>query len=178
MAYGKDDIMYIRIIGAILIVFACSAVGYYLALSYKREERTIRHLISALDYMECELQYRLTPLPELCRMAAAENPGEVSDLLLTLAKELDSQISPDASSCMTAALAKHEKLPDKTKKLMLKLGGSLGRFDMEGQLRGLETTRQICRKELEALSDHRDQRLRNYQTLAVCAGLALAILLI
>ena len=62
--------------------------------------------------------------------------------------------------------------------LFLKLGGSLGRFDMEGQLRGIENARQLCRKEMEALSDHRDQRLKNYQTLAICAGVALAILLI
>ena len=170
--------MYIRIIGAVLIILSCTAVGYYLVMNHKREENAVAELISVLDFMECELQYRLTPLPELCRMAAAENKGAVCDLMLTLANELDSQISPDAASCMTAALAKYPKFPDRARRLLQKLGGSLGRFDMDGQLRGLENTRMLCRKELEALSQHRDQRLKNYQTLAICSGVALAILLI
>lgn len=170
--------MYVRIIGAILIVMSCSTVGYYLLMNHKKEERAISELISALDFMECELQYRLTPLPELCRMAAADNRGTVSELLLALAVELDSQISPDASSCMTAALSKFPKIPEITKRLLQKLGGSLGRFDMTGQLRGLENARNLCRKELESLNANREQRLKNYQTLAVCAGVALAILLI
>lgn len=170
--------MYIRMIGAALIVLSCAAVGYFLVQNHKKEEKAIAQLISVLDYMECELQYRLTALPELCRMAAAENKGIVCDLMLTLANELDSQISPDVSTCMTAALAKHPKFPERAKRLMRKLGGSLGRFDMDGQIRGLENTRQLCRKEMELLSDHRDQRLKNYQTLAICAGVALAILLI
>ena len=170
--------MYIRIIGAILIVLSCSAVGYYLVLNHKKEEKTLAQLIAVLDFMECELQYRLTPLPELCRMAAAENRGIVCDLMLTLANELDSQISPDASTCMNAAITKHPKLPERTKSLLLKLGGSLGRFDMDGQLRGLENARQLCRKEMDSLGANRDQRLKNYQTLAICAGVALAILLI
>ena len=170
--------MYIRIIGAILIILSCSAVGYYLVLNHKKEEKTLSQLIAVLDFMECELQYRLTPLPELCRMAAAENRGIVCDLMLTLANELDSQISPDASACMNAAITKHAKLPERTKSLLLKLGGSLGRFDMDGQLRGLENARQLCRKEMDSLGANRDQRLKNYQTLAICAGVALAILLI
>ena len=165
-------------IGAVLIVMGCGGFGFAIASSHRREFATLKKLISALDYMECELQYRLTALPELCRMAAAENKGIVCDLMLTLANELDSQISPDVSTCMTAALAKHPKFPERAKRLMRKLGGSLGRFDMDGQIRGLENTRQLCRKEMELLSDHRDQRLKNYQTLAICAGVALAILLI
>lgn len=170
--------MYIRIIGAVFIIFACSAVGYYLVLNHKKEEKAVQQLLSIVDYMECELQYRLTPLPELCRLAAAENRGEVSGLMLSLANELDSQISPDAASCMTAALSHHPNLPERTKQLLIRLGGSLGRFDMDGQVRGLENTRQLCRKELESLQHRRDDRLKSYQTLAVCAGVAMAILLI
>ena len=170
--------MYIRILGAILIVISCSGVGYFLVFNHKREEKAISQLIGALDYMQCELTYRLTPLPELCRMAAAENIGMVSQVMLALADEMDSQISPDVSACMHAALIKSPKLPTRTHALMQKLGGSLGKFDMEGQLRGLENVRQLCRKEMESLSNHRDQRLKNYQTLSICAGVALAILLI
>lgn len=170
--------MTLKLIGALLIVLGCGSVGFYLVCSHKREEESLRQLIAVLDFMGCEIQYRLTPLPELCREAAAVNRGVVSSLMLNLAKELDSQISPDASTCMQAAIIKTPQLPDKTKRLLTRLGGSLGRFDMSGQLRGLENTRMLCRKELEDMQKDRSIRLRSYQTLAICAGIALAILFI
>ena len=58
------------------------------------------------------------------------------------------------------------------------LGTSLGRFDLTGQLNGLEQVRSHCRRELEALAGNRDQRVRGYQTLGICAGAALAILFV
>lgn len=169
--------MTIKLIGAIMIVLSCGSVGFYLSAVHRQEEEALRQLICALDYMGCELQYRMTPLPELCRSAAAQNRGVICRLFLNLANELDSHISPDVSACMTEAIAQTPKLPDKTTKLLLRLGGSLGRFDMSGQIRGMENMRQLCRKELDALSKDRTVRLRNYQTLALCAGVALAILL-
>ena len=168
--------MTLKLIGALMIIAGCGGVGYYVVYSYKREEEALRQLISALDYMECELQYRLTPLPELCREAATEQKGIVSTLMLNLAKELGDQVSPDVGCCMQAAIVKTPHIPDQTKKLLSRLGGSLGRFDLNGQLRGLENTRILCRKELDELQKDRNVRLRSYQTLAVCAGVALAIL--
>jgi hypothetical protein len=58
------------------------------------------------------------------------------------------------------------------------LGASLGRFDLDGQLTALETARASCRHCLEGLESNRDIRLRNYQTLSLCAGAALALILI
>lgn len=136
----------------------------------------MRQMIAALDYMGWELQYRLTPLPELCRKAANENSGAVKDILMTLCAELESQIAPDASACMKAALKKHPKIPLRLKKAMEQLGLSLGRFDLPGQLNGLDSVRHQCRRELEELSRDRSVRLRSYQTLGLCAGSALAIL--
>jgi stage III sporulation protein AB len=168
--------MTIKLIGAGMIIAACGAVGFSMAASHRREEVALRQLIRAMDYMGCELQYRLTPLPELCRNAAAESAGVVSQALLCLAGELENQIAPDASSCMNAALSKTHRLPKRAEENLRLLGSSLGRFDLQGQLSGLEQTRHQCRRELEELTNNRDVRLRSYQTLGLCAGSALAIL--
>lgn len=168
--------MSIKIIGAFLIIAGCGGVGFSMAAAHRREEKSLRQLIGALDYMGCELQYHLTPLPELCRSAAAEAGGSVSQVLLCLASELENQIAPDAASCMNAALAKTPKLTHRVRKSFARLGTSLGRFDLPGQLKGLDSVRQMCRQDLEELSKDRDLRLRNYQTLGLCAGSALAVL--
>ncbi len=168
--------MSIKLIGAGLIIAGCGSVGFSMASAHRREETALRQLSSALDFMECELQYRLTPLPELCRNAAADCSGCIKDVLLCLASELENQIAPDASACMNAAIAKTAKLPRRVQKNFMELGVSLGRFDLQGQLQGLENARQLCRRDLEELSQNRDVRLRSYQTLGLCAGSALAVL--
>lgn len=168
--------MYLKIVGAAMVVAGCGGFGFTLAANHRREEKTLRQLIGVLDFMECELQYHLTPLPELCRQAAKESTGPLSGLYLHLARELEDQISPDVASCMRSALAKTPNLPPVTRSCLEALGMSLGRFDLNGQLRWLEAVRTSCRRELESLSSNRDVRLRSYQTLGLCAGAALAIL--
>lgn len=163
-------------IGAVLVIVGCGGFGFSLAASHKREEGTLRQLIRVIQFMECELQYRLTPLPELCRTAGKEVHGALREVLDALAVELESQIAPDAASCMSAALNKCAELPGRTCGILLRLGQSLGRFDLPGQLRGLEAVRSACHLELAALEKNRDSRLRSYQTLGLCAGAALVIL--
>lgn len=170
--------MILKWIGALLVIAGCGGVGFTMAASYKREERCLRALLRALDYMTCELQFRLTPLPELCREAGKECAGPAGQALAALSSELESQISPDADSCMYAALSKMENLPASTTEALRLLGKSLGRFDLDGQLQGIEQVRAHCRRELSGLENGRDQRIRGYQTLGVCAGAALAILFV
>lgn len=168
--------MNVKLIGAAFIIAGCGGVGFSMAAAHRREEKSLRQLIRALDYMGCELQYRLTPLPELCRSAAAESGGAVSQVLLNLAAELDAQVAPDVATCMNAALSKTKGLSQRIKNNLRLLGSSMGQFDLQGQLTGLEAARKQCRRELEELSRDRDVRLRSYQTLGLCAGSALAIL--
>ena len=165
-------------IGGILIILGCGGVGIRMAASHRREEKGIRDLLGALDLMECELQYHLTPLPDLCRQAASECGGTLGMVLTRLAEELDAQIAPDVDSCMRSALAAAEDMPEFVREELLSLGRSMGRFDLEGQLKGLESVRTSCREKLKVLTENKEVRLRSYQTLGFCAGVALAILFI
>lgn len=164
--------------GAILIVAGCGGFGFSLAASHRMQERTLQQLLEILQYMHSELQYRLTPLPELCRRAAGAVPGTMGSVFLSLAKELDKQVFPDVSGCMEAILANRLDIPAKTAELLNKLGVTLGQFHLEGQLSGFEQLTDKCRSLLEHLGKDRDQRLRSYQTLGLCAGAALAIVLL
>ena len=78
---------------------------------------------------------------------------------------------------MNAALSSAE-LSRTMKGLLLELGRSLGNFDLNGQLRGIEAVRRQALEALQNSVKDRDQRIRSYQTLGLCAGAALAILLL
>ena len=163
-------------LGAGLILISCSGFGFMLCAAQKREEWMLRQLVGALDEMQCELQYRLTPLPDLCHNAGIHSKGCMKQFLLLLAEELECNLSPDVYACVNAALAKAAPFPQQTRENILQLGSWLGRFDYEGQLKGLEAVRQKCREDIQLLTENKAVRLRSYQTLGICAGVALVIL--
>lgn len=167
-----------QLMGGALIVASCGGYGLSLAAGYRQRERETRGLLDAVCYMENQLAYALTPLPELCHQAGREAGGRAGAVLRQLARELERQTAPDVQGCMKAALDASPELPAALRGELMRLGRSLGRFDLPGQLRGLAAVGEDCRGQLEALRENREPRLRSYQTLGLCAGAALAILLL
>ena len=170
--------MNLQWIGSALIILGCGGVGFLMAYQEKRELHSLLQLIKALEFMHAELCYHLTPLPELFRAASHQVSGAVNCLLRKMSGELDRQILPNASYCMTAALEQVPDLPRRSAAACRELGSVLGYFDLEGQRKGIESVIALCRRSCQELEQNRPQRLRSYQTLGLCAGAALVILLI
>lgn len=168
--------MQIQWIGAALIVAGCGGIGFSMVIFDKREMDALRSLLDAVAFMRKELSYRVTPLPELCRKASSVCSGCVKRFFSLLATELERQIAPDVACCMTAAMAKCPDIPEKPRVLLERLGTSLGFFGLEEQLTGLDALMAEGDTLRQQLEQNRTQRLRGYQTLALCAGAALAIL--
>lgn len=170
--------MIFKVMGTIMVIAGCGGFGFLIAAAYRREVRSLRELINALELMECELQYRLTPLPQLCRHAAMNSSGCIKRILLSLAQEMDNQISPDVAKCVDSALTRTSGIPPKTHSCIQLLGKSLGCFDLDGQLTGIASVKEDCSRILTQYIQNQDTRIRSYQTLGICAGAALAILFI
>ena len=164
--------------GAIMIIAGCGGIGYLMAMYDKREMHHLQQLALAVEYMICELNFRGMQLPELCRGASQRCKGSVADLFGYLAQELDSQIAPDALCCMRHAMERCPEFRGSVPEYLSDLGATLGIFDLPGQLRSLEGLLERCRDRMAEMSKNRSQRLRGYQTLGLCAGAALAILLL
>ncbi len=166
-----------KLIGIVLIIASCSMFGFMLASNLKREIKSLHDLVGILNFMECELNYKLTPLPQLCRNCAVHGKN-LEKLFLVFADELESQIVPDVSTCMNASIEKSGSHSASVVALLSELGDSFGKFDLQGQLTGIASVRQSCIKQLEVLEDGKDIRMRNYRTFGICAGTALAIILL
>ena len=167
-----------KLIGMVLVMAGCGGWGFICAAQYLRRITRLRQLVGVLDYMECELQYRSTALPLLCRQASMVCKGRISQVFQRFSEELETQISTDVECCMASALGKVEGLCPIMLYQFRELGSVLGRFDLQGQLRGLERIRAECRQKLTTLQHNHEVRVRSYQTLGLCAGAALAILFI
>ena len=167
----------LRLMGAGCILAGSGAFGFVMAAATRREEQQLRQLLGALEYLSCELCYRLTPLPGLCRGAADERGGAVGDFFQELARELDRQAEPDVQSSVKSLLERTVR-PPSVKGILEELGRTLGRFDLPGQLKGLELSIRETERLLRLIRDGAPERRRSWQTLGLCVGAALAILLI
>ena len=167
-----------RVIGAVLIVSGCGGFGISMMLSEKHHEKLLECLLQALQYMKWELQFRLSPLPQLLLGAGKQAGGETGVVLMEVSRELSGQLLPDAGSCVNKVLAAHQELPRDLRCLLRKLGTSLGTYDLPGQLEGLTAVETACSGCLEKLETDKALRFRNYRTLGFCAGAALVILFI
>lgn len=170
--------MSLKWIGAICIIVGCGGWGFIMAAYYHSRIRMLRQMISALEFMQYEIRYRHTPLPELFMSAGQMVSGKLRQVYIEIGKELSTQILPNASLCVNIAVEKSPELPICIKECILDIGKTLGRFDVDGQVWGLEVAAQGCERQLKALTDNKDMRVRGYQTLGLCAGAAVAILLV
>lgn len=169
--------MYIKLCGSLMILIGCGGYGIMLGRMDRQEMCFLRQLRSVLETMESELSYRMTPLPELCRIGAAQAPSMLGNVLRALGKELDKQQTGKVEDCVSVVLEQFREIPSQCAMLLSKLGRSLGRFDLDGQLTALESCKRECTDLLEKMEADQPLRVRNYRTLGFCAGAALAILL-
>lgn len=167
-----------KLIGALLIISSCGCCGFLSAAYHASDIRMFENLIHALDFMVCELQYRATPLPQLCRQAGGQCSGKIGKVFIALSDELESQISPDVGICMSSVICRFEGFNRSLSSVLLELGNQLGCFDLPGQIRVLEHCRDQSAAKLKQLNENKESRLRSYRTLGLCAGAAIAILFV
>lgn len=161
-----------------MIIVGCGSVGISISEKYRREVKLLSQLIWILHTMKNELQYRLTVLPELCRKCGQETTGILGNIFQNLAIELDKNSAPDVDGCMAEVLDKIDTLPKTVYFHIKRLGQMLGRFDLPGQIEGIDHICTDCEENLRNLQKDQNIRLRNYRTLGLCGGVALAILLV
>ena len=99
-------------------------------------------------------------------------------VFLGLAVALEDRITPDVERCMDLALGQVCQMPKLAVQVLSQLGRSLGRFDLEGQLRGLESAIRSAGDALRRFREGAEGRRRSWQTLGLCAGAAIAILFV
>ena len=170
--------MPIKALGVLLVFAVCGYIGFCAGGNYRRDITVLRQLCNHIEYMICQLQYHRTPLPELFHQLRAEASAPLSQVFGQICSQFSEQTFSNACECMRAAIARTQNLPKMTRACLYELGSTLGRFDLDGQLRGAESVLRHYSAKLVQLEAHQNLHIRSCQIFGLCAGAALAILLI
>ncbi|WP_199620163.1 stage III sporulation protein SpoIIIAB [Paenibacillus alkalitolerans] len=140
----------LKLFGAVLIMFAGTAYGFFRASRYARRPRELRHLAHALTTLESEIVFGVTPLPAALKRVASAVPAPLSELFLSASGKLREGVGErTADECWKAAVTEawpYTALRDAERETMLSLGASLGVTDREDQAKHIR----LCIVQLQA----------------------------
>jgi stage III sporulation protein AB len=167
----------LKLIGAALILFAGTLIGFQQAARFAARPRHIRALLHALQRLETEIGYGYTPLPEALERAGAHSPQPLAAMLKDAAELLGDEGGLSFRECWSRAIERHwaesaMRSPEKT--ALLRLGSSLGISDREDQVKHLRLAMQQLKAEEDAARDDQER----YEKLCKSLGVLIAALIV
>ena len=163
-----------RLAGAALLTAAGMLAGLLQEERLRDRAERRESLCRVLDMMEFELERFRTPLPALFEKLSEQMDGDAGAFCEKVAEGLRKRQERDMAGIWRSAL---QTLPASERKLLASLGGVLGRYGAEEQLRALAA----CARDMERARDEAREEARRKGRLWVglsAAGAAAAAVLL
>lgn len=170
--------MWLRLIGACAITVSSAGFGLRAAWDYRLRIRLLRDFVACLEEMQQQLRQNLLSLPQLVRIASELGYGTIYRIMDGFHAALIDPEAEDIPGCMRKALSCVPDLHPDLRRLLVQLGRSLGKFDLTGQLKGMDDLKSAAEKQLLIMEHEQNQNVRCYRTLGIFGGMALAVLLL
>ncbi|HHU06162.1 MAG TPA: stage III sporulation protein AB [Clostridiales bacterium] len=172
--------MLTKIIGALMVTAATTSLGLMSARQLKRRVRSLRSLVGALDIMRSEICTRLTPMPELLELLAAQS-GEPANIFFAncLIKQRSMRGRPFVELWLSALKSTQElELNENELEPLTELGSALGRYDTDRQGEAILAARKRLEAFLQKAESERDRESKTRTMLGIAAGVMITIILI
>lgn len=168
-----------KIIGAVLIIIATTWVGFEFAKRLSERPRQLRHLKIALQSLESEIMYGLTPLAEACEHIAKQLPKPICYFFTCFSERLkmgEASVHKawDESLKETwqlTALCKGEL------EVMSQFGATLGQHDREHQQKQIRLTLNHLEREEGDAIEAQNRYEKMLKSLGFLTGLLIVILM-
>ncbi len=169
----------IRLMGALLTAGGMAWMGWAAARRLSRRMSLLNQLTAALEQMDREISYRLTPMPALLEGLAVGYPGPVGDLFARCRQGMAALGCRSLGQIWRSAVAATPlDLDGQALECLLELGNVLGQYEEEGMRAALGRAIAALTRAEETARAEVEQRGRMYRVLGVTAGGILVILLL
>lgn len=169
----------LKLLGSILLAGGAAYLGFSATARLERRVRSLRTFLGALELLERELSFRLTPMPALLdRLAKQTGPpvgaffARCRDGLSDLGERTLSDLWSEALNGIPMDLGAEDRL------ILGELGGILGRYDGAGQGEALALAQARLGQCLTAAAEERARLGRVYGALGLSVGTLLVIMLL
>lgn len=173
--------MVIKYIVLSLIVIVCAFLGFQLSETVKLRVTHLAHMLNAIVYLQNEIFYSLTPLPEALMRVSSKKEKPISKFLEDISNLLYSNDINNINAAFTKAIEKNKDelmLEKEDYGILLELSNSLGSTDLNGQKKIFQIAIGNLENNLKEATEKAKKNVKMYRVLGVSMGLVIAIFLI
>jgi stage III sporulation protein AB len=170
----------VKLIGALMILFSASMVGWQISSYYANRPVQLRSLLLALQMLETEIVYGLTPLARAFVKVGRRISPVIGKLFLLAAELLREEQAQSAEEALRLAMERHwpqTALGKQEKDVLTSLGLVLGSSDREDQQKHLRLAVTHLRGLLEEARAEQMKYEKMYKSLGFLGGLLIVILM-
>ncbi|CAM5792624.1 MULTISPECIES: stage III sporulation protein SpoIIIAB [Brevibacillus] len=170
----------VKLIGAVLILFSASMVGWQIGRFYAYRPVQLRALLVGLQMLETEIVYGLTPLQPALLKVGNRLPTEIGQLFQTAAGSLREERAQNADEALRLAIDRHwqqTSLRKQERDVLTSLGQVLGSSDREDQQKHLRLAVTHLRGLEEEARAEQNRYEKMYKSLGFLCGLLVVILM-
>lgn len=170
----------LNILGAVLILITGAMFGFYQAAQYANRPKQIRQLIQALQRLETEINYGLTPLPEALEHISKIISAPISNMFLQASRKLSTNDGNTTTDSWREVIK--EGWNDTSMKaaemdIILQLGNTLGISDRNDQIKHIHLTANQLQGEEEIAKEEQKRYEKMWKSLGILVGALVVILM-
>lgn len=169
----------LKLVGALLLVIASSAIGISISNRFAKRPKHIRQLQSALQLLEAEITYSQTPLQLAFMRIAVQLPDPIKEFFQVLSEQMNKEAdffslwNQQVEELASSASFKKNEI-----EILKQFGNSLGRHDLIHQQKQIRLALTHLHRELEEAREEHSKYTKLAKSLGVLVGVFLALLLI
>ncbi|TLS36366.1 stage III sporulation protein SpoIIIAB [Pseudalkalibacillus caeni] len=169
-----------KILGAIIIIAASTWAGFEWAKKLSERPKQLRQLKVALQSLEAEIVYGLTPLGQACIHLAEQLPKPLAWFFETVNKKLEegSSSAQEAWDSSLNEIWKFTAFRQGEMEVMRQLGATIGKHDRDHQQKQLRLALIHLEREEGEAKEEQVKYEKMIKSLGFLAGILLVILLI
>lgn len=171
----------IKLIGALLVITSCTALGFYFSKELKTRISDLTELKKLLVLFRGDIQYTNTPLPEAIQTLSKRHNGTYKKFLENMSKrllELNGESFADIWKDGVKNDLLHTSLIKEDYKLLNQLGESIGYLDKDMQINTLNLYLEQIEDTIKELSTSVKEKSHLYNSLGVMGGIFITIILL
>lgn len=162
----------VKILGAIMIGFACGYLGLKISFSMKKRAESLNYIITSLEMLESEINFSMNKLKQ--SFIRVDKCG----IFKVAAENLDEKGIKTAWENAVKECSTELSLKEADTEILMTLGKNIGRTDTDNQIKNIKYIKSmIAEQEKQAQSEYR-RFGKMYRNGGVLVGLMLVVILL
>lgn len=171
----------IKIAGAMLLLLGTTAFGVYKGCLYNSRLDNLYEIKKAFLYIQGEIRYMNTPMPETLDGAARQMKGQCRKFFSRVAMELYAGGGTELKQVWEETISREiqgEVLEREAVDVLREMGGQLGCLDMHAQEKAIDYFLKKWDYLIEKRRKEKSEKLKLYYVCGVMGGLLMVIIIV